>query len=133
MLALVAGLSACGPRSEPAAVSTTRVYAIDQSGAARQCTVSPVTPAAGKEAGATIAVRNDGGWCAIKLHQEGPKPYDAGLLTSPPAHGRVYIHIVGDDTRIDYTPDAGYAGPDAFTVSLLPGRAVIRASVTVSR
>lgn len=80
-----------------------------------------------------MTVGNDGGWCAFTVAQPGPQPFAAGLLTEEPAHGRVYIHPVGDNTRIDYTPDAGYVGPDAFIVTLLPGRAVIRATVSVVR
>jgi hypothetical protein len=122
-----------GCAAPPAApVSTTRLYAIDQAGAAKQCTVGPVTLTAGKETAATMSVRNDGGWCAISVAQSG-HPYSAGLLATPAAHGKVYVHTVGDDTRIDYTPDPGYAGPDAFTVTLLPGRPALKVGVTVVR
>jgi hypothetical protein len=41
------------------------------------------------------------------------------------------IHQVGDDTRIDYTPDRGFTGTDSFAVKLIPGNAVIRITVTV--
>ena len=57
-----------------------------------------------------MQVGNDGGWCGITVAQDG-KPYDAGLLTQAPEHGKVYIHPVGDATRIDYTPDLGSAAP----------------------
>lgn len=127
--ALLAGCA--GP--PPPAAPTTRVYAIDLAGAAKQCTVGPLAPVAGKEVAARMTVGNDGGWCAFTVAQPGPQPYATGLLTEAPAHGRVYVHPVGDNTRIDYTPDAGYAGPDAFTVTLLPGRAVICPTVTVTR
>ena len=130
-LAAVALLAGCAQPPPP--VSTTRLYAIDLAGAAKRCTPGPVTPVAGKEVAATMTVGNDGGWCAFTVAQPGPQPYAAGLLTVEPGHGRVYIHPVGDNTRIDYTPDAGYAGPDAFTVTLLPGREVIRAAVSVTR
>ena len=43
------------------------------------------------------------------------------------------IHTVGNDTRIDYTPAARYAGADAFTVRLLPGDAMIRVTATVTQ
>ena len=43
-----------------------------------------------------------------------------------PQHGKVLIHTVGNDTRIDYTPAARYAGADAFSVRLMPGDAMIR-------
>ena len=44
----------------------------------------------------------------------------------------VYIHPVGDDTRIDYTPDLGFSGIDSFVVRLLPGNPVLRVNVTVA-
>ena len=49
-----------------------------------------------------------------------------------PMHGKVLIHSVGDDTRIDYTPDPRFSGNDAFTVKLIPGDATIRAGVAVA-
>jgi hypothetical protein len=39
---------------------------------------------------------------------------------------------VGDNTRIDYTPDAQYRGADSFAVRLIPGDATISGSVTVA-
>ena len=80
-----------------------------------------------------MTVGNDSGWCAISVHQPGPAPFAAGLLTTPATHGRVYIHPVGYDTRIDYTPDPGYAGPDRFLVTLLPDHSEVQANVTVVR
>jgi hypothetical protein len=131
MLTATALLAGCAKAPPPA--PATREYAIDLAGAARQCTVGPLAPVAGKEVAARMAVGNDGGWCAFTVAQPGPHPYAAGLLTEQPAHGRVYVHPVGDNTRIDYTPDVGYVGPDAFTVELLPAHAVIRATVSVTR
>jgi hypothetical protein len=119
-----------GPPAGP--VSTTRLYAIDETGGAKQCKVGPVHLIAGRETSATMTVGNDGGWCAITVAQEG-HPYAAGLLTVGAGHGTVYVHQVGDATRIDYTPDRGFVGPDAFTVTLLPSRPVLRVGVTVTR
>lgn len=135
-LAPIAGaalLAGCTPQAPVAAGSNRPVYSIDLSGGARQCTVNPFAINPGRESDANMTVGNDGGWCDIKVHQTGPEPYDAGLLTTEPAHGKVYIHQVGDDTRIDYTPDRGYVGPDSFRVTLLPGRPVIRVAVNVTR
>jgi hypothetical protein len=132
MVAVAALLAGCAKPAPPPAPSA-RVYAIDLEGAAKQCTVGPLSLQAGKVVAARMSVGNDGGWCAFKVAQPGPQPYAAGLLSRPPAHGRVYIHPVGDDTRIDYTPDAGYVGPDSFTVTLLPGRAAVQATVSVTR
>lgn len=79
-----------------------------------------------------MRVANDGGWCAISVQLDG-QPYAAGLLTDPPAHGKVYIHPVGNFTRIDYTPDSGFTGTDSFVVQLIPGNPALRTTVTVTR
>jgi hypothetical protein len=70
-----------------------------------------------------------GGWCGISI-SKGGTPYSAGLLSQPARNGKVYVHTVGDDTRIDYTPNPGGTGPDAFAVRLIPGNAIIRVAVT---
>ncbi len=135
-LALAAGLALflAGCQQQAARpVSTTRLFATDQMGAAKSCTVSGLgAPAPGKEVEATMAVGNDGGWCGITV-DNGGRPFAAGLLSVRPAHGRVFIHSVGDTTRIDYTPNPGFAGPDGFTVRLLPGEGTLRATVTVAK
>ena len=64
--------------------------------------------------------------------QNGDQPYTSALLTARPTHGTVYIHPVGDDTRIDYTPDRGFAGSDSFVVRLIPGDPSLRVAVTVT-
>ncbi len=133
--AAAALLAGCTPEPAPVAVSTTRVYAIDLTGGAKSCKVLPEKPllAPGKTTLVAMTVGNSGGWCAVTVAQAGPNPYDAGLLEARPAHGTAYIHTVGDNTRIDYTPSSGYAGPDAFTVSLIPGNPTLRVAVTVTR
>jgi hypothetical protein len=118
--------------AQPPAAPGPRLFSVDLAGAAKGCAVSKVLPAAGQQVPVTMTVHNDGGWCAITVATNG-RPYDAGLLTIEPQHGKVLIHTVGDDTRIDYTPAAGYAGVDAFSVQLVPGSATLRTSVTVSR
>jgi hypothetical protein len=123
-------LQAC--EQKPPAASGTRMFQADLAGAAKNCSVPKVAPVAGQEAPVTMKMGNDGGWCAITV-DNGGKPFDAGLLVTEPAHGKVYIHSVGDDTRIDYTPVARFAGTDAFAVRLLPGGAVLRANVTVGQ
>jgi hypothetical protein len=124
-------LQGCGQTASPAG-SQLRVYAADLAGAARSCEVPRVTPANGQTVDAAMKVGNDGGWCGVPVHQDGPKPFDAGLLTARPANGTVLIHEVGDDTRIDYTPDHGFSGSDSFSVRLVPGDATIRTAVTVT-
>lgn len=108
-----------------------RLFATDFQGGAKTCIVPKLTLEPGKDVTASMQVGNDGGWCGITVGQDG-KPYDAGLLTQAPAHGEVYIHPVGDDTRIDYTPELGFSGADAFVVRLLPGAPVLRVKVAVA-
>ena len=79
-------------------------------GAAKVCTAPPVTPAAGHTVDAAIKLGNDGGWCAITVNNNG-RPFDAGLLATAPEHGKVLIHTVGNDTRIDYTPTRATPAP----------------------
>lgn len=131
---LMTGLALAGcsqPGSGPAA-STLRVYAVDLAGGAKVCDVPNVNPAPGARSDVAMKTVNDGGWCGIPVHQDGPKPFGAGLLETRAAHGDVLIHEVGDNTRIDYTPDRGFAGHDTFEVKLLPGDATIRVAVTVA-
>ena len=131
-LALVATallLQACAqqaPSGPPA-----RVFAADMSGAAKVCTAPPVTPAPGQTLDAAIKLGNDGGWCAITVNNNG-RPFEAGLLTAEPRHGKVLIHTVGNDTRIDYTPAPRFSGPDSFAVRLIPPDATIRVTVAVA-
>lgn len=126
---MIAGCSQNGPGS---AGSSLRVFAADLSGGAKVCNVPPVNVVAGGVSEVAMKLVNDGGWCGIRVHQDGPKPFDAGLLTTRPAHGSVTIHEVGDDTRIDYTPDRSFAGSDTFVVKLLPGDGMIHMAVTVA-
>ena len=121
----------CRRAQKPPSGPQARVFAADMAGAAKVCTAPPVTPAAGQTIDAAIKLGNDGGWCAITVNNSG-RPFDAGLLAAPAQHGKVLIHTVGNDTRIDYTPAARYAGADAFTVRLIPGDATIRVTVTVT-
>lgn len=108
-----------------------RLFASDFQGGAKTCVVSNRKQDNGKEFSASMQVGNDGGWCGLDVAQDG-KPYDAGLLTQVAEHGSVYIHPVGDHTRIDYTPERSFRGSDSFVVRLLPGNPEIRVNVTVA-
>ncbi|HUB16863.1 MAG TPA: hypothetical protein VMB34_33320 [Acetobacteraceae bacterium] len=131
-LALVGSLlPGCAENPAPQ-VAGPRLFASDFQGAAKTCTSPKPRLASGHETAADLRLANDGGWCAITVTDDG-KPYAAGLLTESPAHGDVYIHPVGATTRIDYTPDAGFVGNDAFVVRLLPGRPELRVNVVVAR
>ena len=124
-------LQGCAEKPAPQ-VPQPRLFSSDFQGAAKQCEAPKPKLSPGKETAAEMKLGNDGGWCAISVAQDGA-PYDAGLLTEPPAHGSVYIHPVGNATRIDYMPDPRFVGNDAFVVTLLPGRPVLRVSVAVAR
>jgi hypothetical protein len=131
-LAAAALLPGCAELA-PAQYSQTRQYAIDQSGFAKSCTApKDLKLTAGQTTPAAISVGNDGGWCAISVAQSGPSPYAAGLLRKGAEHGTVYIHAVGDFTRIDYTPDRGYTGPDSYQVAFLPGQPTLDVTVSVT-
>ncbi len=130
-IALAALAGGCAQEGVPTA-SRNRIYYADQQGASTVCTVGKdLTLTAGRQADTTMTLRNDGGWCGIPVSQPGPKPYDAGLLVERPKHGRVHVRKVGDVTRVDYIPDAGFGGSDSFTVRMLPGNAALRVAVTV--
>lgn len=122
-------LQACAER--PPAGPGPRVFAADMTGAAKSCTVPPVTVAPGQPVDVAMKVANDGGWCAVTVNNSG-KPFEAGLLRTEPAHGKVLIHTVGNDTRIDYTPSPKFAGNDSFVVALIPGDSTIRVTATVA-
>lgn len=124
-------LQACAKDAAPAATGA-RIYAADVTGKARSCEVPAVKPADGQTTDTAIKLGNDGGWCGLLVRQPSAKPFDAGLLSARPAHGNVRIHYVGDETRIDYTPDHGFAGADSFSVRLIPGDALLRIAVTVT-
>jgi hypothetical protein len=131
---LMTGLALAGcshPETGPTA-SALRVYAADVTGGAKVCDVPKINPVSGGGSEAAIKMANDGGWCGIPVHQDGPKPFGAGLLEKRAIHGDVLIHEVGDNTRIDYTPDRGFVGHDAFVVKLIPGDATVRVAVTVA-
>jgi hypothetical protein len=120
-LAGLVSLQGCADEKPLPARPSGIVFSGDLKGAARLCTVpKQVTLVAGKAAEVMMTLSNDGGWCGVGLSQSGPQPYAAGLLTERPAHGKIYIHSVGYQTRIDYTPDPGFAGADAFRVELIP-------------
>jgi hypothetical protein len=75
--------------------SGTRLYASDLAGGARLCAVPAITVSNGQETTVPMTVGNDGGWCGISVAQSGPHPFAVGLLSTPPNHGKIYIHTVG--------------------------------------
>ena len=85
-------------------------------------TATTCTPSAvdlGSATPATITMTNDG-WCGVSTTEKDGQPFVLGLVKARPAHGRVYIRPVNKQTRVEYTPNPGYVGSDAFTVALRP-------------
>lgn len=130
--ALTLALFAAGCQDGKILAPATRIYAADLAGKAKACTVPAVQLADAKPAAADMTIGNDGGWCGISLTQGSRRPYAAGLVQTRANHGQVYIHTVGDETRVDYTPDANFAGKDTFAIRLLPGNAILNVAVTVA-
>jgi hypothetical protein len=108
------------------------IFAVDTVGGAKTCVAAPASPADGQTVQSTIQVSNEGGWCGI-LANRGGRPYDSYLIVTRPTHGKVFAHRVGTNTRIDYTPDRGYAGTDVFAIRMIPGDSIIPGAVTVTR
>jgi hypothetical protein len=121
------GLQACAPQQQQAAAPAARIYAVDVQGRSALCDVPRgVTLAAGRATDATMTMDNDGGWCGIATDRAGP-----GLVTAKPANGRLHVRKVGAITRVDYIPDRGFTGTDAFAVKLLPDQAELKVAATV--
>jgi hypothetical protein len=119
----------CSKPPPPPVASTTRVYAHDLEGKAALCTAPPsaLAPVAGKDN--VVAITTGGnGWCGIPVRTDAG-PYSAGLLIDPAHNGKVIVHTVGDDTRIDYVAKPGVVVADSFAVRLIPGDAVMRVTV----
>ena len=79
------------------------------------CTVSPVV--AGR---VSMSTRSDDGLCAVAVATPDGTAYASFLLQTLPGHGKAFIHNYNNQTLIDYTATTAYAGPDSFTVSLIP-------------
>lgn len=110
-LAAAIALAGCATptRQQQAAVD------LQNDGIAKTCTPSAVDLAAATPA--TIAMTNDG-WCGVFTAEKDGQPFNFGLVKTRPSHGRVYIQKIGAQTRVEYTPNAGYVGADSFAVAL---------------
>ena len=122
------GLAACTQPIAGPAGSRNQQYATDLAGKAASCTAPDVALTQGKEAAGTIATGGHG-WCGIAVTMGGD-PLTAGLLTQAPRNGHVYVHTVGDVTRVDYTPSGAATVADAFVVQFIPGDEIMRVTVT---
>ena len=122
------GLAACTQQAAGPTGSRSPVYSTDLAGKAANCTAPDVALTQGKDSTATITT-GGGGWCGISVTMGG-NALTAGLLTQAPRSGRVYIHTVGDITRVDYTPVAGTAAAETFAVQFIPGDETMRVTVS---
>lgn len=112
-LAAVLALSACANTKPPVLAENDP----RNDGIATTCTpTNPDMKATGPYSGA-IVMANDG-WCGVFAVERDGKPFSLGLVRNRPEHGRVFIQKVANATRVEYTPNAGYVGADAFTVAL---------------
>ena len=116
-LAAVLALSACAPKPPVLQASDPR-----NDGLAKVCT--PTNPDTSKPGPytAAMAMSNDG-WCGVSAVDRSGKPFSFALVHVRPSHGRVFNQEVANVLRIEYTPDAGYSGPDSFTVTLRSSQA----------
>lgn len=113
----VASLQGCAPKPgivEEAAPSPDLYGRVP----ARACEVTPIVLHDGGESTTTMTVTNDGGFCAAALSDQSGRPFEVGLVTAPPTHGKPLIHTVGNKTDIDYTPARGFVGNDSFIIRL---------------
>ena len=121
-------LAAC--TQQPGALTASSrhpTYSTDLAGKAASCTAPDVQLTQGQPAMGTIET-GGGGWCGIAVTRGGDA-LTAGLLTQAPRAGKVYIHTVGDVTRVDYTP-TGAVVADAFAVQFIPGDETMRVTVS---
>ena len=123
-LPALSALAACATQAPVA--SRPPIYAADIAGKAAECTAPAVKVSDGKNATGTIAT-GGGGWCGIIVTRDG-QPLTAALLTQPPHAGKVYVHTVSDETRVDYTPTEA-AVADGFTVKFIPGDETMEVTV----
>jgi hypothetical protein len=115
-----------------APVSHATLYSTDMVGKAAVCSTTPAMITAKDGTENTVAMKTGGGgWCGIPVNHDG-RPFKAGLLTKAARSGQVYVHTVGDDTRIDYTPDRGPIVADSFAVRLIPENVTIQVSVNAA-
>ena len=95
------------------------------------CTVAPVVAGAvGRST--SIAVRSDDGLCTVAVSQPDGTAYASFLLQTLPAHGKAFIYNYNNQTLVNYTATTAYAGPDSFSVSLIPPGGGPRQSLQVN-
>ncbi len=115
LTAVAVALTGCAAPQTPASVATEDLNI----GIAKICTPSVINFSPAATTTATITMTNDG-WCALHTKQKDGQPFLLGLVKTNPVHGRILIQKIGGETRIEYTANERYVGPDKFTVALRP-------------
>ena len=76
-----------------------------------------------------MRVVNDGKGCGFNFRFAGKFDPSSWKVEQPPQHGRVEA----GGSRVEYFPEAGYAGPDAFTVAVFGVNPMMRTREQVAR
>ena len=128
--ALASALSACAP---PAAEAPPPLPH-NPYGYLKPAAVCDAPAPANGSGSATMRMSADGGYCAVHFSQGGGMPYAAGLVTRIAQHGQTLIYNYNGATVVNYTPTAGYIGPDSVAIELGagPGRPRTTVSLTIS-
>lgn len=79
-----------------------------------------------------IRTRSDDGLCGVTVSQPEGDAYASFLLTTLPMHGNSFVYNYNKQTYVTYTANTAYAGPDRFTVSLVPGNGKPRTALDVA-
>lgn len=125
-----AALSGCAPQA-PVETAALPPNPYGYLRPAAVCLTSGKPLPAGGVASTTVAVGNDGGYCALRFAHDGA-PYASFLVTSVPSHGNPLIYNYNNQTVVTYTPVSGYAGPDAMTLEFVPGGGAPRTTLNVA-
>ena len=81
-----------------------------------------------------LTIANQGQACSFTLVNPDLQIFNtAALVTEPAMHGLATAGLLssGVQAGVSYTPQPGYAGPDAFSVTVEPGDRAVRVHVTV--
>lgn len=96
------------------------------------CTTGPVRMQGAQDRAVEMKTRSDDGLCGIAISQPEGDAYASFVLATLPVHGNSFIYNYNKQTYVTYTANTAYAGPDAFTVSLIPGGGKPRTSLAMS-
>jgi hypothetical protein len=128
-------LASCAPKQAAPAAEPDALPPHAGPPPAASCTVAPFHVADGGTTAVNMTLGNDGGYCAATLTAASGRPFDAPLVPVKPLHGTPRVVRYNGRTSVEYTPDPGFSGHDAFVVKLIlrgqPGYTVLNMSVDV--